>query len=455
MKVFTQDTIGYEQCDGYKAFKRFFDAYLLERNYKKTFAMVEDEFYSLGTGGDEVAGNKAEFSELLSAELSVLTAPMKYEHKDIRCKEVSDGVWVVMAAMVIYIPSEDGETIPYETRFTGCFKCENENVTVVSTHMSEASVITEEKEFLPLKYISNNTDIDKSKTEQIVFDIMSKSMPGGIISGYAKEGFPIYFVNDTYLQMLGYSTYDEYNKEAQGMGVSHIHPDDRDMVNRVTMNSYNTDTQYGIEYRIRHKEGHYIHVYDIGKKMVTPDNKEVIVCVLYDMSEDAKLKEVLIKEASYDILTGVHNRRGGIRSIDRLLRKTEAYSFAFFDIDNLKKINDYYDHTAGDEALKTFAEILIKHLDNRAVFARVGGDEFVAFIDKLLDEEDIKASFARVEEDYCKYIQDNYPKSNSSVSIGCVKGIKETDFDELYQVADKLMYEVKHSGKKGYKIVEM
>ena len=44
--------------------------------------------------------------------------------------------------------------------------------------MSEPSRITEEREFLPLKYMGENILIDTGKTEQIIFEIMSKSMPG-------------------------------------------------------------------------------------------------------------------------------------------------------------------------------------------------------------------------------------------------------------------------------------
>ena len=93
------------------------------------------------------------------------------------------------------------------------------------------------------------------------------------------------------------------------------------MVNKETMYSYSTDTQYGIEYRIRHKNGHYIHVYDVGKKMITPDKKEIIICVLYDMTEDAHLKELLIRESKYDFLTGIYNRGAGIQTIESAFRR--------------------------------------------------------------------------------------------------------------------------------------
>lgn len=54
--------------------------------------------------------------------------------------------------------------------------------------MSEASSITENTEFLPLRYISSSVNIDKAQTEQLIFEIISKTMPGGIVSGYAAAG---------------------------------------------------------------------------------------------------------------------------------------------------------------------------------------------------------------------------------------------------------------------------
>ena len=454
MNNFTNETKGYEESLIYKAFRTFLDSYLMERNFEKTLSYLEEDFYSFGMGKNEVAINKDEFGNLLKSELEVFAEPLGYTIKNISGKEIAIDVFVILAEIDVII-LKNNKKITYETRFSGSFRLSENSFRIMSVHISEASKSVKERELLTLNYLIDDNSIDKSKTEQIVFDIMSKSMPGGIISGYAEDGFPLYFINDKYLEMLGYTSYDEYYKDANGLGITHIHPEDRDMVNNETMYSYSTNTQYGIEYRLRHKHGHYIHVYDIGKKMITPDNKEVIVCVVYDMTEDAKLKEILIKESNYDALTGVYNRGGGIRTIEHILEGAAAYSFAFFDIDNLKLLNDVYNHTAGDDSLKYFAELLIKNLEEGTVIARVGGDEFVAFFKDKINVEKIESKFKMLEQNYCKYIEENYPKSHSSVSIGCITGTKKYSFDILYKTTDKLMYEIKKHGKKGYKIVEL
>lgn len=450
MDNFTHETMGHEHFPAYIAFKNFFNSYLVERDYEKTLSFMEEDFYSFGTGVGEVAANRAEFIELLRAKLDVISEPIEYKVKSFYGKEIAENIWNILAEMEVLLPNGGDEKIVYAIGFTGCFKLSEKGFVVTSMHMSEPANTREEKDFT-----YSVDSIDKAKTEQIIFDIISRSMPGGIIIGYAEEGYPLYFTNNQYLELLGYSSYEEYYKAADGLGTSHIHPDDIDTVNKEIMQSYGTDTQYGIEYRIRHKDGHYIPVYDIGKKMVTPDNKELIICVLYDMTEDAKQKEVLIQESRYDALTGVYNRGGGVRTIEHALKYVDAYSFAFFDIDNLKLLNDIYNHTAGDHALKYFTRLLMKHFDDRTVLSRFGGDEFVAFFKDKLDKQRIESIFSKLEQEYCSFIEQNYPKSQSSISIGCVIGTKKCAFQELCQTADELMYDIKKNGKKGYKIVEL
>ena len=454
MTVFTHTTINYENHPAYMAYKTFFDSYLRERNYEKTLSLLEDDFYCFGIGENKVSSSKEEFKKVLQEELDILTVPLEYNLTSVHGKEIVDRVWVIMTEMDIMIPDDKMGRIVYTIRCTGGFRLHKNGFAVISIHLSKPSV-GEEKEFLLLENATVKQSIGEFQAEQIVFDIISKSIPGGVISGYAQEGFPLYFVNDRYLELLGYTSYEEFNENAKGLGINHIHPDDINKVNKEIMVRYNTDTQYGLKYRMRHKNGHYIHVYDIGKKMITPDGKEIIICIIYDMTEDVKLRELLAREASNDALTGVYNRRGGIRAMECALEKISSYTFAFFDIDNLKLINDRYSHTAGDHALQYFAKLLMEYFDNQTVLARIGGDEFIAFFRDKLERQRIECTFSKLEQGYYEFIKKNYPKSHSSVSIGCIIGTKKCRFDELYQITDRLMYDIKDEGKNGFKIVEL
>ena len=189
--------------------------------------------------------------------------------------------------------------------------------------------------------------------------------------------------------------------------------------------------------------------------MITPDNKEIIICVLYDMTENARMKEILLHESNYDALTGIYNRGGGIKAVRGSLENANEYSFMFFDVDNLKLLNDRYSHEAGDRALRFFSELLMKYFSEETILVRMGGDEFVAFLDGSTTMQRLQRIYTILEQEYCSFIDKQYPESHSSVSIGCVIGNRKCNFEELYRMTDGLMYDIKKHGKRGYKIIEL
>lgn len=428
----------YEKMPVYVVVKEFFDSFFIERNYEKMLSLLSDDFAGIGTVEEDIVTDKNEFVISLKTELSAMTSTVDYKIKSISGKEITEGVWNVMATLEMKAETGFEQNARHFMHMTGCVRKENDGFKIDALHLSKTT-----------------EGIIKMKTDKMIYDIISKSMPGGIVIGYAEAGYPLCFANNRYLELLGYESYEEYYKEAGGLGTSHIHPDDLDMVNEQIAKSYSTDTQFGIEYQIRHKHGHYINVYDIGKKMITPDNKEIIICVLYDMTENARMKEILLHESNYDALTGIYNRGGGIKAVRGSLENANEYSFMFFDVDNLKLLNDRYSHEAGDRALRYFSELLMKYFSEETILVRMGGDEFVAFLDGSTTMQRLQRIYTILEQEYCSFIDKQYPESHSSVSIGCVIGNRKCNFEELYRMTDGLMYDIKKHGKRGYKIIEL
>lgn len=85
--------------------------------------------------------------------------------------------------------------------------------------------------------------------------------------------------------------------------------------------------------------------------------------------------------ADADPLTGVRNRRAFFRELKRTValaaRHGLAISLAYFDVDDLKALNDSGGHAAGDAALRAVAERLSAQVRESDVVGRIGGDEFV------------------------------------------------------------------------------
>ena len=102
---------------------------------------------------------------------------------------------------------------------------------------------------------------------------------------------------------------------------------------------------------------------------------------------DLKILEqyLTIQELSMrDHLTGLFNRSGfftlGEQALEIAQRMNKRYTVLFIDLDNLKLINDKHGHSAGDDALKTLANILQDRLRQADVIARIGGDEYAVLM---------------------------------------------------------------------------
>ena len=95
----------------------------------------------------------------------------------------------------------------------------------------------------------------------------------------------------------------------------------------------------------------------------------------------------LYEMAMHDKLTGIWNRRYFELFLERVLRHAsegrQQVTLLVFDIDNFKKYNDSFGHSAGDEILQSTAKLIQSLVRDHDVVARIGGDEFaVIFWDK-------------------------------------------------------------------------
>ncbi len=82
-----------------------------------------------------------------------------------------------------------------------------------------------------------------------------------------------------------------------------------------------------------------------------------------------------------DSLTGIANRRRFEQELASLLgtqaNGQRALCVALLDLDDFKQVNDRHSHAAGDQVLKSIAQVMQATLRDTDLPARLGGDEFV------------------------------------------------------------------------------
>jgi diguanylate cyclase (GGDEF)-like protein len=162
--------------------------------------------------------------------------------------------------------------------------------------------------------------------------------------------------------------------------------------------------------------------------------------------EKARLYEKTKKLSGEDPLTGILNRRSLEESVNREIERSKRYntkfSILFFDLDNFKRFNDKYGHSKGDELLMSFSGIIKTLLRKGDLFARYGGDEFIALLYQT-NTENAKDVAKRM----LKIVNNNEELLGLTFSVG-ISGFPEngSNFKELVNSADRACYSAKEKG---------
>jgi len=167
-----------------------------------------------------------------------------------------------------------------------------------------------------------------------------------------------------------------------------LHPDDVLAVERVLKRALSTDTTYEVEFRLQHKDGHYVPVLSRGFVLRDENGRAIRLSgTNTDLSERKKAEHSIHQLAYFDQLTGLPNRRFLLehahRALSRAARTGQLGALLFLDLDNFKDLNDTQGHDVGDLMLRQFAERLRQVLRDADHLARLGGDEFVVVVEDL------------------------------------------------------------------------
>lgn len=164
-----------------------------------------------------------------------------------------------------------------------------------------------------------------------------------------------------------------------------------------------------------------------------------------DIHEDRMRMMNLEYMASYDSLTGILNQNSAKNLIEKKLREEpeKKYILAIFDLDCFREANDCFGHRFGDQLLIHAANLVKQNMQNQNVFARVGGDEFLLFMEYEDDFEEVLQKLLHI-------FSRDYEGFSLSISIGAALTERAGyDYNILFQCADQALYMGKRKGRGG------
>ncbi|WP_302925266.1 GGDEF domain-containing protein [Holdemania filiformis] len=228
-----------------------------------------------------------------------------------------------------------------------------------------------------------------------------------------------------------------------------IHPEDQpamiSMLNSAALSTGNS--LYRLDVRFQTREGGYRWVSCQGQAIRERSGYPLsIIGKIVDIQDQKSKEERLIEKSSTDAMTGALNREATEARIEKRLSDDQKGFLFLLDIDNFKEINDTRGHMIGDQILIDLVQLLKSEFRQNDVIGRLGGDEFMVFMDQTQDPQ------AAIQK--ASHILNRLAVEKAgafSVSIGIASApLDGTTYDQLYDAADKAMYQAKRQGKNSY-----
>lgn len=167
------------------------------------------------------------------------------------------------------------------------------------------------------------------------------------------------------------------------------------------------------------------------------------------IDEERREKDQLVARAERDSLTGLLNSETTrLRTAQQLraLEADEQGALLVVDIDCFKGVNDTYGHLVGDRVLTDIASILRESFRMGDVVGRLGGDEFMVFLDRVSSPDAVLEKCDRLRRAIEQHVYSG-TDCRATISVGMALAHAGDSFDDLYCRADEALYAAKRDGR--------
>lgn len=319
--------------------------------------------------------------------------------------------------------------------------------------LSRGMMVSRNADGLPLRMVGTHTDItERKKSEEavqlasLVYENSSEAMMVMDLQGV------IITVNPAFAALTGYPAAEVIDKHANFLSSSQhdqaFHDD--------LWETVRTTGRWQGELWSRRKNGgiyaEWLSISTIYNDDGTPHRR---VGLFSDITKKKEFEELIWKEANFDLLTGLPNRRMFLNKLEEEIKKAKRakapLTLMFIDLDRFKEVNDTLGHDMGDLLLKEAGHRIRASVRETDTVARLGGDEFTVVLSGQSEQNNIARVYNNI---LHKLAQPFFLKNEAayvSASIGITIFPADADtIEQLLKNADQAMYAAKNQGRNRY-----
>ena len=230
-----------------------------------------------------------------------------------------------------------------------------------------------------------------------------------------------------------------------------IHPDDLHLISEILQAIRKGHTSYSHVIRIMQNDGEYYwylaYVLALQASDGTPTHA---MGKLVDIHKEKEKELSLRRELQYDPLTKLFNQIATKNLVESILVRNpiDRHLMFIIDIDNFKQANDQYGHLFGNSVLVEIAKTLRQVFRQEDLIGRIGGDEFLVFLNHLHNEDEAVRLAQQLTHRLHQAVIQPHQDYTISLSIGfSTYPDNGTSYEELFTAADFALYRSKRRGK--------
>lgn len=262
-------------------------------------------------------------------------------------------------------------------------------------------------------------------------------------------------VNPAFTVMTGYTSDDVVGRNPNILSSGR---QDKDFYQKMWQ-SLNATGHWDGELWDKRKNGELFAEYLSINVLYLDDGTKLHFAIFSDITEKKQANELIWKQANFDHLTHLPNRRLFQDRLEQEVkigrRSGQLVALLFIDLDHFKEVNDSLGHDVGDQLLGQVADRINQCVREADTVARMGGDEFTVILLQINDPIYI----GKVAENIIRKISQPFiigtKELNISASIGIVTCPKDGDeAGQLLKKADVAMYSAKTAGRGCFRFFE-